>query len=121
MNNKAIVAKFYQDVFQTGNLSNLDEYMKDDYLQHNPTVKNGKAGFQEFITGFLKMQPQIDIINISADQDMVYVFFKCTLGTGQINKVCDIYRLEAGKLAEHWDVIEHNVETIHPINNNSIF
>ena len=41
--------------------------MKDDYLQHNPTVKNGKAGFREFITGFLKMQPQIDIINISAD------------------------------------------------------
>lgn len=69
MNNKAIVTKFYQDVFQTGNLSNLDEYMKDDYLQHNPTVKNGKADFQEFITGFLKMQPQIDIINISADQD----------------------------------------------------
>lgn len=52
---------------------------------------------------------------------MVYVFFKCTLGTGQINKVCDIYRLEAGKLAEHWDVIEHNVENIHSINNNSIF
>lgn len=47
------------------------------------------------------MQPQIDIINISTDQNMVYVFFKCTLGTGQINKVCDIYRLEAGKLAEH--------------------
>ena len=64
------------------------------------------------------MQPQIDIINISAE---VYVFFKCTLGTGQINKVCDIYRLEAGKLAEHWDVREHNVENIHSINNNSIF
>ena len=67
------------------------------------------------------MQPQIDIINISTDQNMVYVFFKCTLGTGQINKVCDIYRLEAGKLVEHWDVIEHNVENIHSINNNSIF
>ena len=52
---------------------------------------------------------------------IVYVFFKCTLGTGQINKVCDIYRLEAGKLAEHGDVIEHNVENIHSINNNSIF
>ena len=52
---------------------------------------------------------------------MVYVFFKCTLVTGQINKVCDIYRLEAGKLAEHWDVIEHSVENIHSINNNSIF
>lgn len=88
--------------------------MKDNYLQHNPTVKNGKAGF-------LKMQPQIDIINISADQNMVYVFFKYTLVTGQINKVCNIYRLEAGKLAEHWDVIEHNVENIHSINNNSIF
>lgn len=46
--------------------------MKDDYLQHNPTVKNDKAGFREFITGFLKMQPQIDIINISTDSICVF-------------------------------------------------
>ena len=33
------------------------------------------------------------------DGDIVYVFFKCTLENGAINKVCDIYRIEDGKLA----------------------
>ena len=121
MDNKAIVTKFYQEVFQAGDLSHLDTYMRDDYLQHNPTVKDGKKGFREFITGFLKMQPTIEIINLSADHNMVYVFFKCTLANGHVNKVCDIYRLQAGQLAEHWDIIEHNVEKIQSVNNNGIF
>lgn len=121
IDNKAIVTKFYQEVFQAGDLSHLDTYMRDDYLQHNSTVKDGKKGFREFITGFLKMQPTIEIINLSADHNMVYVFFKCTLANGHVNKVCDIYRLQAGQLAEHWDIIEHNVEKIQSVNNNGLF
>ena len=40
---------------------------------------------------------------------------------GAINKVCDIYRIEDGKLAEHWDVVEHNVQDIVPVHNNGLF
>ena len=35
--------------------------------------------------------------------------------------MCDIYRIEDGKLAEHWDVVEHNVQDIVPITNNGLF
>ena len=52
---------------------------------------------------------------------MVYVFFKCAVKGGNANKVCDIYRLEDGKLAERWDVIEHGVQDVGPVNGNSIF
>lgn len=62
MDNKAIVTKFYQEVFQAGDLSHLDNYMRDDYLQHNPTVKDGKKGFREFITGFLKCNPPLRLL-----------------------------------------------------------
>ena len=41
--------------------------------------------------------------------------------TVQSNKVCDIYRIEDGKLAEHWDVVEHNVQDIVPVHNNGLF
>ena len=51
----------------------------------------------------------------------MFVFFKCTLANGAINKVCDIYRLEDGMLAEHWDVIEHNVNDIVPLHGNGLF
>ena len=52
---------------------------------------------------------------------MVYVFFKCTLKNGHVNKVCDIYRLQDGQLAEHWDIIEHNVEDVQSRNGNGLF
>jgi predicted SnoaL-like aldol condensation-catalyzing enzyme len=45
---------------------------------------------------------------MAEDGDMVFVFFKCTFGDNEGNaaKVCDIYRLEDGLLAEHWDVLQ---------------
>ena len=109
MTNKELVLKFYDEVFNNWDISNLDNYMKDNYIQHNPTAPNGKEGFVEFTKFFFSLKPHMDIIHIGEDGDIVYVFFKCTLENGAINKVCDIYRIEDGKLAEHWDVVEHNV------------
>ena len=37
------------------------------------------------------------------DGDNVCVFFRCVMENGVITKVFDLYRLEEGKLAEHWD------------------
>lgn len=110
MTNKEVVLKFYNEVFNGWDLSNLDEMMHDDYIQHNATVENGKEGFKQFAEKFLSMKPHMDIINIFENEDHVAVFFKCTLEVnGMVNKVVDIYRLADGKLAEHWDVIEHDV------------
>ena len=121
MSNKEVVLKFYDEVFNGQDVSNIDAFMKDDYIQHNPTCEDGKAGFLKFVNGFFTMKPRFDIIKIGADEDMVYVFFKCTLANGSINKVCDIYRLEDGKLAEHWDIINHDVGGVESVNGNSIF
>lgn len=53
MTNKELVLKFYDEVFNKWDISNLDSYMKDDYIQHNPTAKDGKAGFIEFTHFFV--------------------------------------------------------------------
>ena len=45
MSNKEVVLKFYEEVFNKWDVSNLDEFMRDDYIQHNPTVTDGKEGF----------------------------------------------------------------------------
>ena len=37
---------------------------------------------------------------------IVAVFFKCSFNHGNPAKVVDMYRLEDGKLAEHWDVVQ---------------
>ena len=118
---KSLAQAFYDQVFTRGDTSNIDRFMRDDYIQHNATCADGKAGFLESIKGFLSLGPQIVIIRLNSEDDMVYVFFKCTLKNGHVNKVCDIYRLQDGQLAEHWDIIEHNVEDVQSRNGNGLF
>ncbi|MCF0136286.1 MAG: nuclear transport factor 2 family protein [Lachnospiraceae bacterium] len=121
MTNKEIVLKFYEEVFNAWDVSALDRYMKDDYRQHNPEVADGKEGFRKFCEGFFKGKPVMEIVKIAEDGDMVFVFFKCTIGGTSLNKICDIYRLEDGMLAEHWDVCQHIPEDLVSANENGLF
>ena len=123
MTNKEVILKFYEEVFNNKDLSNLDEMMRDDYMQHNPTAPDGKQGFIAFTDRFFKLDPHMDILKIfENDNNEIAVFFKCTCrANGSINKVMDIYRLEDGKLAEHWDIVEHDVKEFSEVNGRSIF
>ena len=121
MSNKEIVSKFYEDVFNGWDMSKIDTYIKEDYIQHNPNAETGREGFRRFCEFFLSMKPHMDIVKIAEEGDLVFVFFKCTLANGTINKVCDIYRLEDGMLAEHWDVVEHDIGGIVPKHDNGLF
>ncbi|MBM6775190.1 nuclear transport factor 2 family protein [Olsenella profusa] len=121
MNNKEIVLAFYEEVFNAHDLSNVERYVREDYIQHNPTVEDGRAGFVRFAEKFLSMDPKGEIVKTAAEGDMVFVFFKCTMGNSMVNKVCDIYCLEDGMLAEHWDIIEHDVGDVESVNGNGLF
>ena len=107
MTNKEIVLEFIDKVFNAWDLTECDRFMREDYRQHSPEVKNGREGFKEFARGFFAAKPHMHVFKIAQDGDMVFVFFKCTFGDGdKAVKVCDIYRLEDGMLAEHWDVLQ---------------
>ena len=122
MTNKELVLKFYDDVFNGWNLDNLEEYMREDYKQHNPTVEDGIEGFRKFATGFFNIKPHMEIKKIICEDDMVCVFFKCVVGiNGTYNKVFDLYRIEDGKLAEHWDCIQHYEGGEETANGNDVF
>ena len=122
MTNKELVLKVYDEVSNGWDVSHLDEYMKEDYIQHNPTAPTGRAGFLQFAEKFLAMKPHMEIKHILEDGDLVCVFFKCTMGAnGMENKVFDLYRIEDGKLAEHWDSVEHDIGKITPVHGNGLF
>lgn len=123
MTNVEVVLKVYEEVFNNKDISNLDEYMHDDYMQHNSTVEDGKEGFKKFLEFFFTLDPYMEIVKIFENaEDEVAVFFKCTCrANGMINKVVDIYRLRDGKLAEHWDVVEHDVKEFSEVNGRSLF
>lgn len=121
--NIEVIKRFYDEVFNAHDVSNIDEFMRDDYMQHNPTAEDGKEGFIKFTQFFFTLKPKMEIHKIFAnDEDEVCVFFKCTCeANGMINKVCDIYRLVDGKLAEHWDVVEHDIGNVKTVNGRGLF
>lgn len=122
MTNRELVLKFYEEVFNGWDLSHLDDFMLDSYKQHNPTAEDGKEGFRKFAEKFLAMKPHMEISKIVCEDDLVVVFFKCTLGAnGMINKVFDMYRIEDGKLAEHWDCVQHDIGSVVSVNGNGQF
>ena len=57
--NKSLVQEFYYQVFSRGDASNIDRFMRDDYIQQKPTCADGKAVFLEFIKGLLSLGLQI--------------------------------------------------------------
>lgn len=122
MTNKEVVLKFYEEVFNGWDTSHVDEYVKENYKQHNPTVADGRAGFKAFLDKFLSMKPHMEISKIVEEGDMVVVFFKCTMGAnGMENKVFDMYRLEDGMLAEHWDCVMHDIGGMECVHENGQF
>ncbi len=119
--NKSVVQEFYRVVFQQHDLDAVDRFMHDDYIQHNPDVGQGKAGFVDFHRGFFAAIPDhcATINMIVAEGDLVFVYNTVTgthTGKGFLdlaptgNKirfdVVDMFRLRDGKLCEHWDVAD---------------
>jgi predicted SnoaL-like aldol condensation-catalyzing enzyme len=119
--NKDIVRGFVNDVFVKHDLSVLDQYLRDDYIQHNPDVAQGKEGFREFFEQTFKAMPDFKytLKAMVADEDRVWIYCVTSgthtggewlgvLPTG--NKlsfdVVDMFRVQEGKIAEHWDVAD---------------
>lgn len=120
-NNKLVVREFYEEVFREHDLDAVDRFMHDDYIQHNPDVRQGKTGFVDFHKGLFVAIPDFcaTINRMVTEGDLVFVYNTITgthTGHGFLdypptgNKVkfdvVDMYRLRDGKLCEHWDVAD---------------
>ena len=119
--NKEVVTRFYNDVFIRHDLSHLDELMRDDYIQHNQDCPQGKVGFIEFFTVIFNAIPDFKytLKKMLAEGDIVMAYSATTgTHTGGVwlgkkatgNKLdyeaVDIFRVQDGKIAEHWDVAD---------------
>jgi len=105
--NKKLVKDFYQQLFGDKDLSAIDKYLRDDYIQHNPAAADGAEALKKVLTEWFKGAPKekIDIQHIGADGDFVFIHLRSDRGT-KVVSVIDIFRVDNGKIAEHWDVIQ---------------
>lgn len=112
--NKRLVYDFWREVFEGGHMELVDKYLAEGYIQHNPTVPTGRAGFVGVFSQFAKPKPIQDrvrapLVAITAEGDLVVLSFART-GTDPKDPQkkysttwFDMFRIEGGKIVEHWD------------------
>jgi predicted SnoaL-like aldol condensation-catalyzing enzyme len=118
--NKRFVYDFWREVFEAGHLELADKYMAESYIQHNPNVPTGRAAFVEFFSRFAKpkaIEPRVKapLVAIAGDGDLVVLSFvrEATDPKDAAKKYTttwfDMFRIEGGKIAEHWDAAPKQV------------
>ena len=106
MTNKEIVLNFYRDVWNAHDASKVAQYVCEDYVQHNPTVEQGRQGLVNFLKFFFTKEARHDIVLALEDGDLVAVYVHVTFNDGSKAIVTDIYRLVDGVIVEHWDSVQ---------------
>jgi predicted SnoaL-like aldol condensation-catalyzing enzyme len=108
--NKKIVVDFYEGVFSKHQVQTYsDRYIGTQYIQHNPYVADGKAPFVNYFTQYFKEHPDAKntIKRVVAEGDLVVLHVHSTQNAQDRGEaVVDIFRVEQGKIVEHWDVIQ---------------
>ena len=120
--NKRIATEFYDAAINRKDFAAASQYLGSAYKQHNPTAADGADGLRAFID-FLKMRfpnQRGEIKRVIAEGDLVVLHVHSTRGDDTPGRaIVDIFRIENGKVVEHWDVIQDI--PAQPANSNGMF
>ena len=107
--NKKAVLEFYEAAINQKDFAKAERYIGSRYTQHNPNAADGPEGLQRFLAFLREKFPNAhsDIKQVFADGDYVILHVHSVREPGtRGNAIVDIFKLENGKVVEHWDVIQ---------------
>ena len=107
--NKKAVVEFYDKALNQKDFDAAAKYFGQRYIQHNPNAQDGIEGFRKFIEFRREKFPaaKSEIKRALADGDMVILHVHSVREPGERGvAIIDIFRLEGGKIVEHWDVVQ---------------
>jgi predicted SnoaL-like aldol condensation-catalyzing enzyme len=120
--NKKIVVDFYEKGLNQKDYDAAAKYFGPRYVQHNPGAGNGPEGFKRLV-GFLKEKfpnSRSEIKRVIAEGDLVVLHVHSKREpTDRGRAIVDIFKVENGKIVEHWDVIQDVPEK--SANDNTMF
>jgi predicted ester cyclase len=118
--NKQLYCDYIENVFNKRQPSVADRYVAVDFVEHNPNLPQGLAGKKQFVAsvlaGFSDYHGDIQDVVAEGDKLVARVLWTGTQDGPFIglppsgNKLrfstADFFRIDQGKLAEHWDVVD---------------
>jgi predicted SnoaL-like aldol condensation-catalyzing enzyme len=120
--NEIMVAEYYDLAINQKDFAAAAKYMGAEYIQHNPAAPDGPEGLEQFIGYLRENLPDYhsEIKRCFSDGDFVILHVHNKPTPDSVGKaIVDIFRLEDGKVVEHWDVIQDIPEN--PQNANTMF
>ena len=107
--NRKLVEDFLYDVMQGNNLDKTPDYFNGDaYIQHNTGIADGVSGLNEALAALAEQN--IQMIYTTTHQVLAQGNFVLAVSEGTFGDkptaYYDLWRVENGKIAEHWDVME---------------
>ncbi len=122
--NKTLVRAFVDDILVNGRMDKLAGYFDGDhYIQHNPQIADQLSGLGAALQAMAKAGVTMqydDIHKVLGEGNFVLVISEGTLA-GTHSAFYDLFRVQSGKIAEHWDVIETIAPKSEHKNNNGKF
>lgn len=114
--NKKLVFDMWRAIIQGGRTDLVPKYFTEGYIQHNPNVATGRAAMVDYMEKtrpICEIQPKINfpVIAIVAEGDIVTVATVSNMddptapGKKYTGTHFDMFRIENGKIAEHWDSV----------------
>ena len=115
--NKKLVYDMWREFLEGGHLEVAEKYFAESYMQHNPNAATGRKAVVEFFSKFSNPHEINDtikskVVAIVAEGDLVMISFARELTDPADNSKkytttwFDLFRIESGKIAEHWDCAE---------------
>lgn len=122
--NKQIVIEFYNAALNEKNWEKTKSFIGNRYIQHNLNASDGPEGLKAHIDFLKRDFPNNhgEIKHVLADGDLVALHIHCQRSPEMRGyAVVDIFRVENGKVVEHWDVVQEIPDPKNAKNQNTMF
>jgi predicted SnoaL-like aldol condensation-catalyzing enzyme len=107
--NKQNAIAFYRMAYLGNPKGAIEQYVGDEYIQHNPDVQDGMQGFVDYFERMQEQYPDksIEFVRCIAEGDLVALHTHQTWPGNDQYVTMDFFRFdENGKICEHWDAIQ---------------
>jgi predicted SnoaL-like aldol condensation-catalyzing enzyme len=122
--NKKLVFDMWRAIIQGAHTELAPQYFTESYIQHNPNVATGRDAMVAYMRQtrpVRPIQPKITfpVITIMAEGDLVMVATVShqddpeNPGHKYAGTHFDLFRIENGKIAEHWDSVPKDPNALH--------